>query len=68
VSLSSVQFGLILQHHHMRLSPGKLISLGNFICFLKQIYLCEPTMVAEQSKEWTVFARSGAVIVGSNPT
>jgi hypothetical protein len=39
-----------------------------FMCFLGTLMILVPVTVAERSKACTVFARSEAGIVGSNPT
>jgi hypothetical protein len=42
-----------------------LLDLG---CFSSFLILYMPVTVAERSEAWTVFTRSDAGIVGSNPT
>jgi hypothetical protein len=43
-------------------------SVDAFSLIIVSIYTLRPVKVAAQSKAWTIFARSDAGIVGSNPT
>jgi hypothetical protein len=46
----------------------ELVTLEVFAGFLYSVFIDESVTVAERSKGRTVFARSDAVYVGSNPT
>jgi hypothetical protein len=46
----------------------KLVSTLLEMPYIRDLFSTQPIMMTAQSKAWTVFARSNAGIVGSNPT
>jgi hypothetical protein len=59
----------LLRNSHLSKLSSQVARGGPYICIYIYIYsVCVLVTVAARSKAWTVSARSGAGIVGSNPT